>query len=324
MIVDCASYVDGRRSTEGPLDLAALRAATTEPGSFAWVGLRVPSTDELAEAAAACGARDLDVADLLAPHDRPVLTVEDGVATLVLRTAHYNASLAQVRLGELSVVVGPRFVITVRHGHASPLSRVRARLERDPDRLAAGPGAVLAAVVSQVVDDYRPTLDGLERAAVEVEKEVFADSRSRPGRRVYALKREVRDLLVAIDALHDPLARLARGRRTGWPQEVVDDLQEDVDQLGRAVGRAETLSDLLTSALDANLAQVSVQQNEDMRRISAWVAIAAVPTMIAGIYGMNFEHVPELTWRFGYPLVLLLMGGACLALYRSFRRSGWL
>jgi magnesium transporter len=250
--------------------------------------------------------------------------VEDGVTTLVLRTAHHNAALAEVRLGELSLLVGARFVVTVRHGHASPLSSVRAALERDPERLADGPGAVLAAVVGQVVDDYRPALDGLERAAVAVEQEVFDDSRSRPGRRVYALKREVRDLLVAIDALHDPLARLARGRRMGWPQDVVDDLQEDVDQLGRAVGRAETLSDLLTSALDANLAQVSVQQNEDMRRISAWVAIAAVPTMVAGIYGMNFEHMPELTWRFGYPLVLALMGGACAALYRSFRRSGWL
>jgi magnesium transporter len=323
VIVDCAAYVDGVRAT-ATLPLEDVPDWVGRPDAFVWVGLRVPSLEDLRTTLQAC-LTDADLAgEVLAPHDRPVLSTEDEVTTLVLRTARYNSSLAEVSLGELSVMVGDGFVVTVRHGHASPLSQLRAELERDPQRLAQGPQAVLAAVVEQVVDDYRPALDGLERAAIEIEREVFAESRQRPAKRIYALKREVRELLVALDSLHHPLSRLTRGRREGWSDEVVEELHEAAEELGRAVARTSTLSDLLTSALDANLAQVSVQQNEDMRRISAWVAIAAVPTMIAGIYGMNFEHMPELGWRAGYPLVLVLMAGACTALYRTFRRSGWL
>jgi magnesium transporter len=142
--------------------------------------------------------------------------------------------------------------------------------------------------------------------------------------RLYLLKRQVRELLVAIDALQDPLARLIRTHHARWPDDVNDEMQEAAETLARTVARTHSLSDLLASALDANLTQVSVRQNEDMRKISAWVAIAAVPTMIAGIYGMNFEEFPELRWSLGYPAVLVLMAVLCGLLYRNFRRSGWL
>jgi magnesium transporter len=227
-------------------------------------------------------------------------------------------------LGELSVLFTARFVVTVRYGQASPLDGVRHELEADPEQLRLGVAAVLAAIVRRVVDDYRPALDGFERDVLEVERDVFAETRRRPVERLYHLKRQVLELLVVIDALYDPLARVARTSPLVQIPDVQNELQLAIDQLARVVTRTRTLSDLITTAIDANLTQVSLQQNEDMRRISAWVAIAAVPTAIAGIYGMNFKELPELEWDYGYPAVLLLMAVVCGLLYRAFRRSGWL
>jgi magnesium transporter len=227
-------------------------------------------------------------------------------------------------LGELSVLFTPRYVVTVRYGQASPLDGVRRELEADPEQLGIGVAAVVSAIVRRVVDDYRPALDGFERDVLEVEREVFAEARRRPVRRLYHLKRQVLELLVVIDGLYDPLARIARTAPLLRAPGIQDELQLAIDQLGRLVTRTRTLSDLITSAIEANMTQVSLQQNEDMRRISAWVAIAAVPTLIAGIYGMNFREQPELRWDLGYPAVLLAMALICGLLYRAFRRSGWL
>jgi magnesium transporter len=183
---------------------------------------------------------------------------------------------------------------------------------------------VLASIVGLVIADYNPAIDGFEKDAVEVERDVFSETRSQPVRRLYALKRQVRDLLVAIDSFQDPLNRLIRQLGPRLSESVVADLHEAADQLDRTVTRSQSLSNLLDAALTASLAQVSVQQNEDMRKISAWVAIAAVPTMVAGIYGMNFESFPELHWRFGYPSVLGAMALIVALMYRGFRKSGWL
>jgi magnesium transporter len=182
----------------------------------------------------------------------------------------------------------------------------------------------LAAVVNVVVDGYGPALDGFENDVVEVERDVFSDDNFQPVQRLYKLKREVRRMLVAIDSLDDPLARLVRVRGSQMEPAVLHDLSEAADQLDRAVTRAHSLSGLLDAALTASLTQISVRQNDDMRKISAWVAMAAVPTMVAGIYGMNFEHMPELGWVGGYPLVLSLTALAVVLLYRQFKRSGWL
>jgi magnesium transporter len=323
VIVDCAAYEHGKRVT-GRLLVSEIAEWIDKPDTFVWLGLRIPTVEELAEGFQQCGVEDLEVDEVLAPHERPVFALDGEQTTLVLRTAHYNTALAEVKLGELSVIVGSSYVISVRHGQASPLSTTRKELEREPEVLAMGPAAVLAAIVTTVVEDYRPVLDAFERATVEVEKDVFAEGRRRPVKRLYELKRQVRELSVAIEALDEPLDRLIRRRRVYWPSDVIGDLEEAADLLDRGVSRATSLSDLLNSALDASLAQISVQQNEDMRKISAWVAIAAVPTMIAGIYGMNFENLPELSWDLGYPGVLLLMAAICGFMYRRFRKSGWL
>lgn len=307
------------------LDVDAGARAREDPETFVWLGLRMPSAEELGHAFHRFGIEEPEVDEVLRPHERPVLAVEDDATTLVLRTARYDATLEEAKLGELSVLIGSDFVISVRHGQASPLSTLRHDLTRDPEYLALGPSAVLAAIVEQVVDDYQPVLDGFERTAVAVESEVFSGKiGSRAGRRIYGLRRALRELVVAVDALEDPLARLLRRQRGRWHADVIGTLEESYDQLTRTISRARSLSDLLASALDANLAQISVQQNEDMRKISAWVAIAAVPTMIAGIYGMNFQHMPELEWVVGYPLVLAGMAAVCLLLHRGFRRAGWL
>ena len=272
----------------------------------------------------AFGLSGVDVEEVLAPHRRPVLTVQDGVSWLVLRTAEYVDARETVSLGEISVLTGGRFVISIRHGQAAPLSGARKALESEPDLLRGGPVAALLAIIEAVVDSYGPALDGFEKDAIEIEREVLSESRHRPVRRLLNLSRQVRELQLVIEALEDPLARLGRHRHLDWTDQARDELEPIVGQVQRIAVRSRTLSDLLNAAHGANLAQVSQQQNDDMRKISAWVAIAAVPTMIAGIYGMNFAHMPELEWTVGYPLVLLLMATACLLLYRSFRRQDWL
>lgn len=323
MLVDCAAYRDGERVTSS-LDLAEVGDWLCEPNTLTWIGLRMPSHDELSDVFTRFGIDELEVDEVLAPHDRPVFTRDDDLTTLVLRTARYEESTEEFALGELSVLLGANFVITVRHGRASPLSGLRDELEQEPDNLRLGPPEVLARIITQVIDDYLPALDDFERDVMEVGAAVFDGTRIQPVERIYRLQSQIRRLLVAIDALHDPLARLVRTNRAYWDEEVLTEMHEAVEQLARAVARTRSLSELLTSALDANLAQVSLRQNEDMRKISAWVAIAAVPTMLAGLYGMNFDTMPELRWDFGYPLVLAVMAIICALLHRNFRRSGWL
>jgi magnesium transporter len=339
VIVDCAAYVHGRRTELDP-DPAELRrweeqvtggdmpegvrALSSGADAFVWLGLRIPDEDELRRACTALRMKDVSPSEVLTPHTRPVLSIDLPQLELVLRTARYDDGSEAVSLGEMTLLVAPRAIVSIRHGQASPLAGVRAELERDPDRLRPGPMAVLVAVIGQVIDDYGPALDGFENDAIEAEREVFSEVSRQPVQRLYRLKREVRRLLVAIDALQDPLNRLIRVLRPKLVDELVADLSEAADQLDRAVTRAQSLSGLLDAALTASLTQITVQQNNDMRKISAWVAMAAIPTMIAGIYGMNFDHMPELDLVIGYPAVLVVMAGAVAWLYRFFKRSGWL
>lgn len=336
MIVDCAAYVDGRRIEVDP-DPASLERWGVDPDrspadplafdpaeGFLWLGMRVATESELDEACRALGFRHVSPAEVLTPHTRAVLSIDHPWVRLVLRTARYDDRAENVSLGEMTLLVSPRAVLSIRHGHATPLSGVRADLEADPARLALGPMAVLAAIIEQVIRDYWPALDGFENDVVEAELDVFSEYNRQPVERLYRLKREVRRVLVAIDALQDPLNRLVRIMRGKLPREVVADLAEAADELDRVVTRVNSLSGLLDAALTASLTQITVQQNDDMRKISAWVAMAAVPTMVAGIYGMNFDHMPELGLPIGYPLVLAVMAGTVLLLYRFFKRSGWL
>ncbi len=323
MIVDSAAYVEGHRIEVEPT-AEALAAWHQRDDGFVWVGLRTPDAVELSAICTALDLDDIPVSAVLAPHTRPVLEIEGTTVQMVLRTARYNDPEELLVLGEMTVLIGPRAIVTVRHGQASPLSQLRAQLESEPARLREGPAAVATAIVGRVIDDYGPALDGFENDAVEAERDVFSETRHQPVKRLYQLKREVRELLVAVDALQDPLNRLIRVIGQQLPSDVLADLNEAADQLDRTVTRIMSLSGLLDAALTASLAQISVQQNEDMRKISAWVAIAAVPTMVAGIYGMNFEHMPELGYAASYPIVIGGMVVVAVLMYRAFRKSGWL
>jgi magnesium transporter len=229
-----------------------------------------------------------------------------------------------IDLGEIAIFLGEGYIITVRHGQGTDLHPVREELESRQELLRCGPSAVLHAILDRVVDDYQPAINGLAQDVDEVEEEVFSSRGGNPAERIYRLKREALQFVRGTHPLLEPVNRLAEGRYEQVHPEIREYFRDVDDHLRRVHDQLEAIRDLLTSVLGANQAQVSVRQNEDMRRISAWVAIAAVPTMIAGIYGMNFEHMPELTWTFGYPLVLVLMASICAALYWRFRRAGWL
>jgi magnesium transporter len=243
---------------------------------------------------------------------------------VVLKTARYVDHEEVVEFGEILIFLGRGFIITVRHGEASSLHDVRLRLEKQPELLNCGTGAVLHAILDRVVDDYQPAIDGLAQDIEEVEAQVFSGSSHNPAERIYKLKREVLEFSRAVSPLVQPVQQLASGAFELVHSEVQTYFRDVEDHLLRANEQVEGFRDLLTSVLSANLTQVGVRQNEDMRKISAWVAILAVPTLIAGVYGMNFDHMPELRWTFGYPLAIGLMLVICTGLYRYFRSSGWL
>jgi len=324
VIVDRALYIDGVRTELTGHDVVPAGPPPASANWFVWLGLRMPNEEELAAACTALELDEVEADEVLKPHVRPVLTVEGPTLQLVLRTARYVDRSESIVLGEMTLLVGKHSVVSIRHGQASPLAQVRSQLERDPQRLRLGPSVVLAAVIERVIDDYGPALDGFETDVVQVEQEVFSDDQRQPVQRLYRLKRELRRLLVAIDSLQDPLIRLIRMLRSELHPDVLADLNEAADQLDRAVTRANSLSGLLDAALTASLTQITVRQNDDMRKISAWVAMAAVPTLVAGIYGMNFDTMPELSWDLGYPFVLAAMLVVELFLYRRFKASGWL
>jgi magnesium transporter len=324
VIVDRALYIDGLRTELTGDEVVPSGIRPDSHDWFVWLGLRMPNEEELESACTALSLDEVEAEEVLKPHVRPVLTVEGPTLQLVLRTARYVDRSESIVLGEMTLLVGKHSVVSIRHGQASPLAEVRSRLERDPERLRLGPLVVVAAVVERVIDDYGPALDGFETDVVQVEQEVFSDDQRQPVQRLYRLKRELRRLLVAIDSLQDPLIRLIRMMRTELHPDVLADLSEAADQLDRAVTRANSLSGLLDAALTASLTQITVRQNDDMRKISAWVAMAAVPTLVAGIYGMNFDTMPELSWDLGYPVVLVAMAIVELLLYRRFKASGWL
>lgn len=323
MIVDCAVYVDGKRASEH-LALADAAEASRGEGAFVWIGLHEPTEAEFDDVSREFNLHELAVEDAIKAHQRPKLEVYDDTLFVVLRSATYVDASESVEFGEVMLFVGKDFVVTVRHGEMSPLSEARRRLEEAPELLECGPGAVLHAVVDKVVDDYAPVLRGLEVDIQQVEEEVFSEGEHNPAQRIYKLKREVLDFQRAVGPLVEPMELFARGRVGLVHAELTEYFRDVGDHVIRINEQVEHFRDLLTSVLEANLTQVSVRQNEDMRKISAWVAIAAVPTLLAGIYGMNFTYMPELDWRFGYPMALLLMAGICLGLWRAFRRSGWL
>ncbi|MGI9092223.1 MAG: magnesium and cobalt transport protein CorA [Mycobacteriales bacterium] len=254
----------------------------------------------------------------------------DDTLFVVFKTVSYvehealTATSEVVDTGEVMIFLGSHFAITVRHGQHSALREVRARLQQDPDLLRLGPSSVLYAVADRIVDEYLRVTIEIEQDVDEVETSVFTPSRSQDIGRIYQLKREILELRRSVAPLAEPL-RLLSGRRLTVVHEDIWEYFRDVhDHLTKVREQIAGFDELLTAILQACLARVTMVENEDMRRISAWVAIAAVPTAIAAIYGMNFKHMPELHWQFGYPIVMAVIIVICLVLYRGFRRNGWL
>jgi magnesium transporter len=321
MIIDSAVYEHGRRRP-GELEIDDTYELCRRQGSFAWIGLYEPTEAEFDSVRREFDLHELAVEDAIKAHQRPKLEVYGDSLFLVLKTARF-ASGEPLELGEILVFVGDGFIISVRHGETA-LHDVRLRMEERPDLLQHGPGAALHAIIDRIVDDYEPVIAALDAEIRAIETEVFSSSRENPAERIYQLKRDVLELHAAIIPLLEPLQALARGGLLHVHEELPPYFRDVHDHLVRIAGRVQEYRDLLTSVLTANLTQVGVRQNEDVRRISAWAAIIAVPTAIAGLYGMNFEHMPELGWRLGYPLALAVIAAACLVLYRRFRRAGWL
>jgi magnesium transporter len=330
MIVDCAVYQDGHRRS-GALKLEQAYEAAREQGTWAWLGLFEPTTEEFDSVRREFNLHELAIEDAVKAHQRPKLEVYGDSLFVVLRTARYVDPEEVISFGQIMLFIGPGFVITVRHGEASRLRDVRGQLEGNPDLLRHGPGAVLYAVIDHVVDDYVPVLAGVDTDLREIELEVFSPEPTDPSERIYRLTREVLEFHRATAPLMEPLHRLVRNSVPMVVPALRDYLRDVLDHLHRVVDEINDQSALLSSMLDAHLArvtqaqtEVTLRQNEDVRRISSWAAILAVPTMIAGVYGMNFKHMPELTWSFGYPLVIGVIVAACSFIYRLFRRSGWL
>jgi magnesium transporter len=321
VIVDCAAYADGKRR-EGELSLERAGEAAKEPGAFVWLGVVEPSDAEFKTIAAEFGLHELAVEDAVRAHQRPKVEEYDEFLHVVLKTARYVDPEEVIEVGEVSVFVAPDFVITVRHGDFD-LAPVRRRLERRSDLLEQGPGAVLYAIADHLVDRYLEAAQGFDEDVREVELQVFGEGQN-PTERIYKLEREVLEFQAATVPLEEELEDLCGRDYAVIPEGLHEYFRDVEDHLRRVATRIENFRQLLDSALEANLTQVSMRQNEDMRKISAWVAIAAVPTMVAGIYGMNFEHMPELEWRFGYPTLLALILAICLYLYWRFKRAGWL
>ncbi|QFG27129.1 magnesium/cobalt transporter CorA [Actinomadura sp. WMMB 499] len=330
-VIDWAAYIDGHRvctDTVGDAVRLIRDGRLTPEGDsagFVWVGLHEPSATELAELAEVFGLHPLAVEDAIDAHQRPKLERYDDVHFVVMKTVGYvpgEDGSEVVETGEIMMFCGPDFVVTVRHGKHGELAPVRARLERDPERLVQGPAAVLHAVTDHVVDGYVNVADAVQEDIDEVEEAVFSPERTDESRRIYRLKREVIQLKRAVGPLAGPLRNLS-GRRF-VPAEIREYLRDVEDHLTRVREQVESYDELLNPILQAHMTQVTVADNKDMRKISAWGAIFMVPTAIAGVYGMNFDFMPETQWRFGYPMILGVIALSCLSLYRGFRRNGWL
>jgi magnesium transporter len=324
MIVDCAHYKDRKRQHEGPIDLdRALECLRSEDG-FVWLGMLEPTDEELAQASRAFNLPKLAVEDTVHAHQRPKLEEYEGHYFVVLKTARYDEAKERVHFGEIHIFLGRGYAITVRHGEASDLKPARMRLEGQyAELLDAGPAAVAWAVLDQVVDDYEPVTAGIDDDIVEVEEEVFAGGGD-SSQRIYFLKREVIEFHRSVFPLLGPLEALEHGAFPAMTDELRRYFRDVSDHARRVDELVHSQRELLTSILEANLSLIGVQQNKAVQAISAWAAIIAVPTFLASIWGMNFEHMPELRLVFGYPVALLAMFTSTLLLHRFFKRINWL
>ena len=333
-MVDCGIYLDGQR-LPGKYTHAAAIAKVHElelagNEAFVWIGLHEPDDHQMQTVADVFGLHELAVEDAVHAHQRPKLERYDATLFMVLKTVNYveHESMANARevveTGEIMIFVGRDFVVTVRHGDFSGLAGLRKRLETSPATLKLGPYAVMHAIADHVVDHYLEVTDMIEVDVDSMEVEIFSPRKHTNIESIYLLKREVAELRRCVSPLTLALQRLSNDNNDLVSIEVRRYMRDVLDHNIQASDRIVSYDDMLSSMVQAALGKVAMQQNIDMRKISAWVAIAAVPTAVAGIYGMNFEHMPELKATWGYPAVVALMLVICLTLYRIFRSNEWL
>jgi magnesium transporter len=329
-VVDCAVYVDGKRLPGRWSHADAIAEVRKRCEGFVWIGLFEPDEEQIQGIAETFGLHELAVEDAVCAHQRPKLERYDETLFMVLKTVRYiehespTTANEIVETGEIMAFLGKDFVVTVRHGQHSGLHHLRSHLESDPDRLRIGPAAVLHAIADRVVDSYLAVTEAFEEDIDEIESIVFAPHSPIGAEQMYLMKREILELRRSVTPLAKPLRRLAEGYSPLVPDEVRSYFRDVDDHLTTVSERVASYDELLTTLVDATLAKITLQQSTDMRKITSWAAIIAVPTMVVGVYGMNFEFMPELRWRFGYPLVMALILIACLFLYRTFRRNRWL
>ena len=328
-IVDCAAYINGERAQECGDPATAIDRVRAEGRGFVWIGLHEPDERQMAFLAKLFGLHELAVEDAVQAYQRPKLEAYDNSLFLVLKTVAYVEHTAGnavqiVQDGEIMVFLGPDYIVTVRHGAHSQLRTVRAALEDDPDRLTIGPAAVMHAIADHIVDEYLSVVEAVEDDIDEMENSVFTPNRPVDIEQFYLLKREILGLRRAVSPLMPAMRSLSGTSTDLLPKKIRSYVRDVEDHLSVVADRVTTFDEMLTTLVSAALAEVTTRQNEDMRKISAWAAIALVPTAIAGIYGMNFANMPELNWAFGYPMALGVIVGLCVTLYLVLRRRGWL
>lgn len=330
-IIDNAVYVDGRRIAD-PASLDQTFEYMRDQKGMGWIGLLRPTDDELMTVAAEFELHALAVEDARKGHQRAKLERYGDTLFLVLRPAWYIDETETVEFGELHVFVGPDFVLTVRHGEAPDLSRVRQRMEADPALLARGTEAVLYAILDEVVDQYTPVMRGVENDIDEIEDALFTDTATSLSRRIYELSGEVIAFQRGTQPLDGMLAGLLRGGEKYRVDLELQRLLRDVhDHVLRLNDRIASFRAILDNALTVHATivtqrqtETSLQQNEQVKKISGWAAILFGPTLIGGIYGMNFDHMPELHWAWGYPLALALMAATSVTLWALFKWRKWM
>jgi len=322
-VVNSVAYAEGRRV--GDIAIPDISEALKRPDVFVWVGLHDPSPGLLQEIQKEFGLHDLAVEDAQLAHQRPKLEQYGDSIFVVLRPAILTSDQQRIELGETHLFVGPRYVVAIRHGDTPGYTAVRARCESTPGLLAKGPGFVLYAVMDFIVDHYFPVLDTLGAQLESLEDEIFSETFDRKTvQRIYDLKRSLVEVKRAVSPLVDVCNRLVRFDMPLIPEDTRPYFRDVYDHAIRINEHVDTLRELLTGALEAHLSLTAVSQNDAMKKLAGWAAIIAVPTMVAGVYGMNFKFMPELEWRYGYPGVMAGLLATSVYLYYRFKRSGWL
>ena len=323
MIVDVALYQEGKR-VEASSDISDLVDRARSEGGFVWLGLAEPTQSEFDMVVGELSFHPLAVEDAVNAKQRPKIEDYEGLTFFVIKTVFFDQREQEISTGELMCFISDHFIVIVRHGEGHPLATVRHDLELKPELLKLGPFAVLHAVADRIIDGYTAIATSLEQEVVSVENKVFNGKRQTFSQEIYFLKREIIEFKHAIEPLIAPITKLSGDLMGQVPEQIKPFFRDTYDHLLQACEQANGLDSLITSVLQADLAHIQVQQNIDVRRISAWVALASGPTMLAGIYGMNFHHMPELSTKYGYYVVIGVMLGLTAFLFRKFKKSDWL